>query len=92
MFPCFTYNPHHRVCPMFVLHMCRFKPKQLQRNKVLLKAIIEALCEMTCEPCPADCDESQETPPHKVAAATLDTLSIQLSSAAVFPTVWQFVQ
>lgn len=70
----------------------RFKPKQLQRNKALLKAIIEALCEMCCEPCPPDCDEAQETPPHKVAASTLDTLSIHLSSAAVFPTVWHFVQ
>jgi hypothetical protein len=70
----------------------RFKPKQLQRNKPLLKAIIEALCEMTCEPCPDDCDQEQETPPNKVAAVTLDTLSINLSSSAVFPTVWQFIQ
>jgi hypothetical protein len=27
-----------------------------------------------------------------VAAVTLDTLSIHLSSSAVFPTVWQFIQ
>jgi hypothetical protein len=71
----------------------RYKPKQLQRNKVLLQAIIEALCEMACEPCPPDCDEdAEETPPHKVAAITLDTLSIHLSSAVVFPMAWKFVQ
>lgn len=44
----------------------RFKPKQLQRNKPLLKAIIEALCEMACEPLPEDYDEAQDIAPRKV--------------------------
>jgi len=59
---------------------------------VLLKAIIEALCGMCCEPRPPHYDDAQELPPQKVAAHALDTLSVHLSSTHVFPTAWSFVQ
>eukprot|EP00878_Enallax_costatus_P019883 GHUV01020993.1.p1 GENE.GHUV01020993.1~~GHUV01020993.1.p1 ORF type:complete len:804 (+),score=291.15 GHUV01020993.1:1449-3860(+) len=70
----------------------RFKPKQLTRHKLLMCAIVEALCEMCCEPTPPDYDDAQELPPQKVAAQALDVLALSLNSQHVVPACWQFVQ
>lgn len=75
-----------------VLCPCRYKPKQLTRHKPLMKAVVEALCEMCCEPTPEGYDDAQELPPQKAAAQALDVLALSLNSQHVVPTCWQFAQ
>lgn len=70
----------------------RYKPKQLARLKPLLRAIVDALCEMCCEPVPPDSEDSEEVAPAKAATQALDVLAIALPSQHVFPAVWQFAQ
>uniref|UniRef100_A0A383W429 Importin N-terminal domain-containing protein n=1 Tax=Tetradesmus obliquus TaxID=3088 RepID=A0A383W429_TETOB len=78
---------------LHLLHwMAKYKPKQLTRLKPLMRAIVDALCEMLCEPKPADYDDAQELPPQKAAAQALDVLAIAVASQHVFPAVWQFAQ
>lgn len=57
-----------------------------------MRAVVDALCEMVCEPRPDDYDDAQELPAQKVAAQTLDVLALTLNSQHVFPAVWAFVQ
>jgi hypothetical protein len=64
----------------------------LTRLKPLMRAIVDALCEMLCEPKPEDYDDAQELPPQKAAAQALDALAIAVASQHVFPAVWQFAQ
>jgi hypothetical protein len=88
-----AFEPATREQALHLLHwVARCKPKQLMKSRALLKAIVEALCEMMAEPAPADHDDAQEAHPSKVAANTLDVLSIHLSSGQVFPPAWQFAQ
>lgn len=70
----------------------RYKPKQLTRNKPLLRAIVDALCDMCCEPKAPDYDEADDLPAQKIAAQALDTLAINLNSQHVLPAVLHFVQ
>ncbi|KAI8467320.1 MAG: armadillo-type protein [Monoraphidium minutum] len=74
-----------------LLHwVARYKPKQLARQKALLKRAVDALCGMMCEPLPEDYDDASELPPQRMAAQALDLLALHLPGAQVFPAVWQF--
>ncbi|KAF8069426.1 IPO4 [Scenedesmus sp. PABB004] len=87
------FEPATREQALHLLHwMAQFKPKQLTRLKPLLKAIVEALCEMAAEPAADDADDADDLPPAKVAAQALDALAVALNSQHVFPTAWHFVQ
>ncbi len=74
-----------------LLHwVARFKPKQLAKQKALLRRAVEALCTMCCEPLPPDYDDASELPPQRMAAQALDLLALHLPGTQVFPAVWQF--
>lgn len=68
----------------------RYKPRQLARQKPLLKRAVEALCAMMCEPLPDDYDEAGDLPPQSMAAQALDLLALHLPGSQVFPAVWAF--
>lgn len=46
----------------------RYKPKQLTRDKALLKGTLTMLCQLCCEPVPEDYDDAQTLPASKMAA------------------------
>jgi len=74
-----------------LLHwVARYKPKQLAKQKPLLKRAVDALCAMCCEPLPPEYDDASELPPQRMAAQALDLLAIHLPGTQVFPAVWQF--
>jgi hypothetical protein len=70
--------------------VARCKPRQLAKQKPLVKRAVEALCAMCCEPLPADYDDASEVPPQRMAAQALDLLALHLPGNQVFPVVWQF--
>lgn len=69
-----------------VAWVARYKPKQLARQKPLLKYIIEALCVLYCEPKPEGLDE-EEDPPCELAGQAMEALALNISSQHVFPQV-----
>jgi hypothetical protein len=84
-------DPATREQALQLLHwVARFKPRQLAKQKALLKRAVEALCAMCCEPLPAEYDDASELPPQRMAAQALDLMAIHLPSSQVFPVVWQF--
>lgn len=84
-------EPDTREQALQLLHWsARYKPRQLARQKPLLKRAVEALCAMMCEPLPDDYDEAGDLPPQSMAAQALDLLALHLPGSQVFPAVWAF--
>ena len=74
-----------------LLHwVARYKPKQLARQKPLLRRAVDALCAMCCEPLPEGYDEADDLPPQQMAAQALDLLALHLPGNQVLPAVWAF--
>lgn len=65
----------------------RHKPKQLSRDKALMRRIVEALCGMCCEPDPPEYDDVSDVAPSAMGAQALDTLACHCASTAVHPQV-----
>ncbi|GLI66665.1 hypothetical protein VaNZ11_010595 [Volvox africanus] len=84
-----------REAALEVLHwVARFKPKQLGRNKDLVRQVVSALCKMAGEPAPPDLDLDDEgtLPPAKLAAQALDAVALYLPSQTIFPGVLSFAK
>ncbi|GIL67102.1 hypothetical protein Vafri_20555 [Volvox africanus] len=82
-----------REAALEVLHwVARFKPKQLGRNKDLVRQVVSALCTMAGEAAPPDLDPDDEgtLPPAKLAAQALDAVALYLPSQTIFPGVLSF--
>ncbi|GLC39350.1 hypothetical protein PLESTB_000894500 [Pleodorina starrii] len=84
-----------REAALEVIHwIARFKPKQLGRNKDLVRQVVAALCAMTAEPPPPDLDPEDDgtLPPAKLATQALDAMALHLPSQSIFPGVLSFAR
>ncbi|KAG2492093.1 hypothetical protein HYH03_009587 [Edaphochlamys debaryana] len=84
-----------REAALEVIHwVSRFKPKQLGRNKDLVRQIVTALCAMAGEPNPPDLDPEDDgtLPPSKLATQALDAVALHLPPPSVFPAVMAFAR
>ncbi|PNH04952.1 putative importin subunit beta-4 [Tetrabaena socialis] len=82
-----------RESALEVVHwVARFKPKQLGRNKELVRQIVTALCTMAAEPAPPDLDPEDDgtLPPAKLATQALDAVALHLPATSIFPSVLSF--
>ena len=69
--------------------MARYKPKQLAKQRSLLKETLDALCALACEPEPEGLD-AEENAACKLAAQALDTVALNVASQHVLPQIAAF--
>eukprot|EP00983_Pelagomonas_calceolata_P104403 1159019-Pelagomonas_calceolata.AAC.5 len=67
----------------------RYKPKQLSKQKALVRQIVDALCSMACEPAESEQEarESGALSARAMAGQALDALALHVSSALICPQV-----
>jgi hypothetical protein len=71
------------------IHAHRFKPKQLSKNKALVRQIVDALCLLACE---APENETEAREPNTLSARAmagqaLDALALHVTSVQIYPPV-----